>query len=135
MRTICSRSSCAAALVAAVAATVSFTSSSSLATPLPASYTIQLQARASVGTGATTFNLPAGSSFSSVTPDINNGRQVTVKISTNGATGTQAIWYGLANPGNTFGAGSIVRNATDANASLSDATISNNNIVAWPQTS
>jgi hypothetical protein len=95
-------------------------------------YTTQLQARASVGTGASTFNLPPGSAFSSATPDINNNRRVTFKALLNGATGEEAIWYGGVGAGS-LGSGGVVFNATSG-GSLSDPTINNNNIVVFPQT-
>jgi hypothetical protein len=124
--------SSAAALAAGVVASSMFVADASAAIPFP--YTVQLQARASVGTGATTFNLPAGSSFSSNTPDINNNRQVTFKLTTSGTSGRQGIWYGQANAASTFGSGGVLTNATDANASLSDPTINIPGDVVWPQT-
>jgi hypothetical protein len=125
--------SSAAALAAGVVATSLLAADSSAAIPFP--YTVQLQARASVGTGATTFNLPAGSSFSSATPDINNNRQIAFKLTTSGTSGSQGIWRGQANAASTFGSGGVLTNATDANASLSDPTINIGGDVAWPQTS
>lgn len=123
----------AAAAVAGFSA-VSMVAVEASAAPLPFSYTVQLQARASVGTGATTFNLPAGSSFSSATPDINNNRQIAFKLTTSGTSGSQGIWRGQANAATTFGGGGVLTNATDANASLSDPTINTAGDVAWPQT-
>jgi hypothetical protein len=117
----------AVALVAAASAATSF------AAPLPLPYTFQLEARASVGTGATTFNLPAGSAFSSATPDINNNRQVSFKVLTNGSTGFQAIWYGSAANGGNLGTGGIVYAPTQ-DVSLSDPALNNNNIAVFPQT-
>jgi hypothetical protein len=123
--------------IAACAATSfvsSFAWSPCFAANLPLPYTVQLQARASVGTGASTFNLPAGSSFSSSTPDINDNRQVTFKLITSGNTGRNGIWYGAANPATPFGSGGVLANATDADAVLSDSTINNAGDVAFPQT-
>src|SRR3954454_13585047 len=124
----------AAALAAGFAA-ASMLSVQSFAAVLPIPYTVQLQARASVGSGATTFNLPAGSSFSSSTPDINNNRQVTFKLITSGTSGRQGIWYGQANAANSFGNGGVLSTAPDANASLSDPTLNNGGDAIWPQTS
>ena len=95
-------------------------------------YTTQLQARASVGSGASTFNLPAGSAFSSATPDINNNRRVTFKALLNGATGNEAIWYGGVSAGS-LGTGGIVYDGAGG-AALSDPTINNANQVVFPQT-
>ena len=95
-------------------------------------YTTQLMARASVGSGASTFNLPSGSAFTSATPDINNNRRVTFKALLNGATGEESIWYGGVSAGS-LGTGSIVFNASSG-GSLSDPTINNNNQVVFPQT-
>jgi hypothetical protein len=104
----------------------------SLGSALPLPYTFQLQARASIGPGATTFNLPAGSAFSSATPDINNNRKVAFKALLNGATGEEAIWYGGATAG-PFGAGGVVFNASSG-GSLSDPALNNNNVAVFPQT-
>jgi hypothetical protein len=95
-------------------------------------YTTQLQARASIGSGASTFNLPAGSAFSSATPDINNNRRVTFKALLNGATGEEAIWYGGVSAGS-LGSGGLVFGASPGGL-LSDPTINNNNLVVFPQT-
>jgi hypothetical protein len=100
------------------------------AAPIP--YAFQLQARASVGSGATTFNLPSGSAFSSATPDVNNNRRVAFKPLLNGATGNEAIWYGGVGAGS-LGTGGIVYDGGSGSA-LSDPSINNNNLVVFPQT-
>ena len=120
-------------LAGALALGVANYSAVSLGSPLPLPYTFQLEARASVGTGATTFNLPAGSAFSSATPDINNNRQVTFKVLTNGSTGFQSIWYGSAANAGNLGTGGIVY-APAQDVSLSDPALNNNNVTVFPQT-
>src|SRR4051812_42940127 len=128
-----------AALCAAVS-TASFallsSSTQALGVALPISYTVQLQARASVGTGASTFNLPAGSSFSSNTPDINDGRQIVFKTTTSStsATSPNGFWVGQANAATQFGSGSLKFTAPDNNGLISDPTINNTGDAAFPMT-
>ena len=53
---------------------------SAIAQTLPINYQVQLQVRAD--TGGTAFNLPNGSTFNSVSPDLNNAGNVAVKVNT-----------------------------------------------------
>ncbi|CAN5375423.1 hypothetical protein BH09PLA1_BH09PLA1_15350 [soil metagenome] len=108
-------------------------SSSIAQAALPLPYTVQLQARASIGSGASTFNLPAGSAFSSATPDINNNRKVVFKTTVTGSTGFQGIWYGMADPSNALGSGAMAY-APNQDIQLSDPTLNNSNFSVFPQT-
>src|SRR2546423_14056342 len=59
---------------------------------LPIVYQIQLQARAN--TGGTAFNLPNGSTFNSVTANLNDAGNVGVKVNTIGLTTSPGLWFG-----------------------------------------
>lgn len=92
-----------------------------------ASYTIELEARASIGSGATTFNLPAGSAFSSNTPEINDSRTVTFKTTTSGS-GSNAgngLWVGA------HGVGGLVYIAPNS-GSISDPSLNNSGVIVFP---
>jgi hypothetical protein len=95
-------------------------------------YTTQLMARASIGAGASTFNLPSGSAFSSATPDINNNRRVAFNPLLVGSTGFEGIWFGQTSAGS-LGTGSVVY-APNEDVSISDPNLNNNNVVVFPQT-
>jgi hypothetical protein len=69
----------------------------------PPSYsTIGLQARSNIVDG---FNLPAGSSFNSGTPALNDSAVVAFRLIVDGSTGDAGLWYG------SDGAGSVVYGA------------------------
>lgn len=92
---------------------------------LPSSYQIQMQVRAN--TGGTAFNLPNGSTFNSVSPSLNNGGNVAVKVNTVGLTISPGLWFGG------HGLGSLVHDANDDNAILSDPFLNNNNNASFPR--
>lgn len=71
---------------------------------LPSYSIFELQARSNIIDG---YNLAAGSTFNSATPDLNDAGTVTFRLILDGATGNSALWYGAA------GAGSAVHQATD----------------------
>lgn len=108
----------AAALVAAVAPATA----SGAILPLSA-YTFELQARAA--TGGSAFNLPAGSSFSSISPQINDAGTVSFRVQTVGGTfdpgsgeSKYGIWWGGRGAGSivaTGDLGALVTNDTHMN--------------------
>jgi hypothetical protein len=98
---------------------------SASAQTLPLNYNIQLQVRAA--TGGTAFNLPNGSTFNSVSSAINDAGNVAVKVSTVGQTTSPGLWFGGR------GTGSLVYNANDNGALMSDPFLNNNNQVSFPR--
>ena len=93
---------------------------------LPISYQIQLQIRADPG--GTAFNLPDGSTLTNVTPSLNNSGNVAVKVNGVGPTTSPGLWFGG------HGAGSLVFNANDGAAILSDAFLNNMNKASFART-
>jgi len=69
---------------------------------VPTYSSIQLQARSNFGDG---FNLPAGSSFNSGTPALNDDATLTFRLLVVGNTGNAGLWYGAA------GLGEVVHHA------------------------
>ena len=92
---------------------------------LPIVYQIQLQVRAD--TGGTAFNLPNGSTFNSVTSNLNDAGQVAVKANTVGLTTSPGLWFGG------HGTGALVHNANDNEAILSDPFVNASNQVSFPR--
>jgi len=92
---------------------------------LPIVYQIQLQVRAD--TGGTAFNLPNGSTFNSVTANLNNAGNVAVKVNTIGLTTSPGLWFGG------HGSGSVVYNANDNDAILSDPFLNQSNQASFPR--
>jgi hypothetical protein len=92
---------------------------------LPIVYQIQLQVRAD--TGGTAFNLPNGSTFNSVTANLNDAGNVAVKVNTIGLTTSPGLWLGG------HGSGGVVYNANDNNALLSDPFVNQSNQVSFPR--
>jgi hypothetical protein len=92
---------------------------------LPIVYQIQLQVRAD--TGGTAFNLPNGSTFNSVTSNLNDAGNVAVKANTIGLTTSPGLWFGG------HGSGGVVYNANDNDALLSDPFVNQSNQVSFPR--
>lgn len=92
---------------------------------LPITYDIQMQVRANLGGNA--FNLPNGSTFNSVTPDLNDAGKVVAKVNTVGLTTSPGLWFGGQ------GTGGLVYNANDDEAFLSDPWINEQNKVSFPR--
>jgi hypothetical protein len=92
---------------------------------LPIVYQVQLQVRAD--TGGTAFNLPNGSTFNSVTSNLNDAGNVTVKVNTIGLTTSPGLWFGG------HGSGAVVYNANDDDALLSDPFVNQSNQVSFPR--
>ena len=88
-------------------------------------YQIQLQVRADPG--GTAFNLPNGSTFNSVTANLNNAGNVAVKVNTIGLTTSPGLWFGG------HGSGAAVYNANDNDALLSDPFVNQSNQVSFPR--
>lgn len=118
-RLLCASGLCAFAVAAAGLA------KSSQAQTLPINYQVQLQVRAD--TGGTAFNLPNGSTFNSVTANLNDLGKVAVKVNTVGLTVSPGLWFGGQ------GAGGLVYNANDNDALLSDPWINVHNQVSFPR--
>ena len=91
----------------------------------PFVYDIQLQVRAEIG--GTAFNLPNGSTFNSVTPNLNDAGNVAVKVNTIALTTSPGLWFGG------HGVGGIVYNANDNDAILSDPFVNQNDQVSFPR--
>jgi hypothetical protein len=96
-----------------------------MAQSFPINYQLQLQVRAN--TGGTAYNLPDGSTFNSVSPSLNDAGNVAVKVNTVGATTSPGLWFGG------HGIGSLVHNANDDAAILSDGYLNNNDQVSFPR--
>ena len=96
-----------------------------MAQPLPITYQIQLQVRAD--TGGTAYNLPNGSTFNSVSPNLNNSGNAAVKVNTVGATTSPGLWFGG------HGTGSLVYNTNDNAAILSDPFLNQSNQASFPR--
>jgi hypothetical protein len=92
---------------------------------LPINYQMQLQVRAD--TGGTAFNLPNGSTFNSVSPTLNDLGKVAVKVNTVGLTTSPGVWFGGQ------GTGSLVYNANDNAALLSDPYVNIHHQVSFPR--
>jgi hypothetical protein len=92
---------------------------------LPIVYQIQLQVRAD--TGGTAFNLPNGSTFNSVTANLNDAGNVALKVNTVGLTVSPGLWFGG------HGSGALVYNANDNNALVSDPFVNQSNQVSFPR--
>jgi len=92
---------------------------------LPIVYQIQLQVRAD--TGGTAFNLPNGSTFNSVTANLNDAGNVAVKVNTIGLTTSPGLWFGG------HGSGAAVYDANDNNALVSDPFVNQSNQVSFPR--
>ncbi|PYJ06845.1 MAG: hypothetical protein DMF06_17270, partial [Verrucomicrobia bacterium] len=92
---------------------------------LPIVYQIQLQVRAELG--GTAFNLPNGSTFNSVSANLNDAGNVAVKVNTIGLTTSPGLWFGG------HGTGGVVYNANDNDALLSDPFVNNSNQVSFPR--
>jgi hypothetical protein len=92
---------------------------------LPINYQVQLQVRADLGGSA--FNLPNGSTFDSATSSLNDLGKVAVKVSTVALTTSPGIWFGGQ------GTGTLVYNANDNEALLSDPFLNTNNQVSFPR--
>ena len=92
---------------------------------LPIAYQIQLQVRADLG--GTAFNLPNGSTFDSVTANLNDAGNVAVKVNTMGLTISPGLWFGG------HGTGGAVYNANDNEALLSDPFVNQSNQVSFPR--
>jgi hypothetical protein len=91
------------------------TTGSAALADVPTEWHFELQARSNIVDG---FNLPANSSFNSVTPDLDNGGTIAFRLLFIGDTGREGIFAG------TGGGGSIVHQLPDAR-SLSDVIINN----------
>jgi len=96
-----------------------------VAPSLPIVYNVQLQVRADLGGSA--FNLPNGSTFNSVTSNLNDAGNVAVKVNTIGLTVSPGLWFGGR------GAGGLVYNANDNDALLSDPFVNQSNQVSFPR--
>lgn len=92
---------------------------------LPIVYNVQLQVRAELG--GTAFNLPNGSTFNSVTSNLNDAGNVAVKVNTIGLTVSPGLWFGGR------GTGGLVYNANDNDALLSDPFVNQSNQVSFPR--
>ena len=92
---------------------------------LPIVYQIQLQVRAD--TGGTAFNLPNGSTFNSVTANLNDAGNVAVKVNTIGLTTSPGLWFGG------HGSGAVVYNTNDDDAILSDPFLNQSNQASFPR--
>src|ERR1043166_216017 len=92
---------------------------------LPIVYQIQLQARAD--TGGTAFNLPNGSTFNSVTANLNDAGNVAVKVNTIGLTISPGLWFGG------HGTGAVVYDANDNAAILSDLFLNQSDQASFPR--
>ena len=99
--------------LAAAAAAVALVLPTAVATPIPASaYSLLMQARAA--TGGSAFNLPDGSSFNSVSPQINDAGTVSFRVQVVGGTfdpgsgeSKYGIWYGGRGTGSIVHLGSL----------------------------
>jgi hypothetical protein len=106
-------------------ATIGSQRSDGAAGSLPIVYQIQLQVRAD--TGGTAFNLPNGSTFNSVTVNLNDAGNLAVKVNTIGLTVSPGLWFGG------HGSGAAVYNANDNNALVSDPFVNQSNQVSFPR--
>ena len=77
--------------------------------------------------GGTAFNLPNGSTFNSVTANLNDAGNVAVKVNTIGLTTSPGLWFGG------HGSGAAVYNANDNDALLSDPFVNQSNQVSFPR--
>lgn len=122
-----------AAAAAAAVVSVSALAGTAWAAPLPAgAYSLQLQARAA--TGGSAFNMPAGSSFTSISPQINDAGTVTFRVQTVGGTfdpgsgeSSYGIWRGAR------GAGSIVYTGALGALVTSDTHTNQAGATVWTQ--
>ncbi len=92
---------------------------------LPFSYQVQLQVRAEIG--GTAFNLPNGSTFNSITSNLNDSGNVAIKVNTIAFTTSPGIWFGG------HGNGETVYNPNDNEALLSDPFLNQSNQVSFPR--
>jgi hypothetical protein len=118
-------------LLAAVAAGAVL-SAPAVGAAIPTGYTFQLQARAA--TGGSAFNLPSASSFSSISPQINDAGTVSFRVQTVGGTfnpttseSKPGIWWGGR------GSGGIVALGQEGALISSDTHMNQSGYTVWTQ--
>lgn len=92
--------------------------------------TIELQARTNLLVNDEGFNLPPGSSFNSITPDINDAAQIAFRVQFTAAegdptSGAPGIWFGGD------GTGSIVHRGTENESVPNEASLNENGDIAF----
>jgi len=92
--------------------------------------TIELQARTNLLVNDEGFNLPPGSSFNSITPDINDAAQVAFRVQYTAAendptSGAPGIWFGGG------GTGSIVHRGTESQSVPNDVSLNEAGDIAF----
>lgn len=92
--------------------------------------TIELQARTNLLVNDTGYNLPPGSSFTSITPDINDAAQVAFRVQFtaaegNPASGAPGIWFGGE------GTGSIVHRGAEHQSVPNDVSVNESGDIAF----
>lgn len=92
--------------------------------------TIELQARSNLLVNDEGFNLPPGSSFNSITPDINDAAQVAFRVQYTAAendptSGAPGIWFGGG------GTGSIVHRGTESQSVPNDVSLNESGDIAF----
>lgn len=92
--------------------------------------TIELQARTNLLVNDEGFNLPPGSSFNSITPDINDQAQVAFRVQYTAAdddptSGAPGIWFGGG------GSGSIVHRGTESESVPNDVSLNEAGDIAF----
>ena len=98
--------------------------------PLADYDTVELQARTNLLVNDEGYNLPPGSSFNSVTPDINDAAQVAFRVQYtaaegNPSSGAPGIWFGGG------GVGSIVHRGTETQSVPNDVTLNESGDIAF----
>lgn len=89
----------------------------------------QLQARTNLPINGSSFNLPEGSSFNSVTVDLNDNAQVSFKVQVLPGSNAMGVWFG----GN--GSGSIVCQSENVvDVSITDVSLDSQPRVVYAQT-
>lgn len=92
--------------------------------------TIELQARTNLLVNDEGFNLPPGSSFNSITPDINDAAEVAFRVQYtaaegNPSSGAPGVWFGGA------GSGSIVHRGTEVQSIPNDVSLNEAGDIAF----
>lgn len=91
---------------------------------------VELQARTNLLVNDAGYNLPPGSSFNSITPDINDAAEVTFRVQYTAAEGNPSegapgVWYGGG------GTGSIVHRGTENQSVPNDPTLNESGDIAF----